>query len=82
MADSNNSVAERVSHIIAHELGRDTEEITFNTSFIDDLQASSVDIIELILALEDEFKLEIPDEEVEKIQTVQDAVDFIERSLI
>ena len=81
MTAETDSIETRTIRIISAELGRDPSEITLATSFVEDLQTSSVDIIELILAMEDEFKIEIPDEEVEKIHTVQDAVDLIEQIL-
>lgn len=66
-------VKERVSDI----LGVDSEEVTMESSFIDDLGADSLDIVELIMALEEDFDIEIPDEEAEKIQTVGDVTNYI-----
>lgn len=70
-------VFEKVKDIIVEQLGVDEEEIKLEASFIDDLGADSLDIVELIMALEEEFDLEIPDKEAEKIATVGDAVDYI-----
>jgi acyl carrier protein len=66
-------VKERVSDI----LGVDADDVTLEASFMDDLGADSLDVVELIMALEEEFEIEIPDEEAEKIQTVNDVVDYI-----
>ena len=74
------SVADRVKSIIVEQLGVDAEEVTPTASFTDDLGADSLDIVELVMAFEEEFGLEIPDEEAEKIATVQDATDYIERN--
>ncbi len=70
-------VFEKVKKIIVEQLGVEEDEITMESSFIDDLGADSLDIVELIMALEEEFDLEIPDSEAEKITTVGDAVDYI-----
>jgi acyl carrier protein len=66
-------VKERISDI----LGVDADDVTMEASFMDDLGADSLDVVELIMALEEEFEIEIPDEEAEKIQTVADVVDYI-----
>ncbi|TYQ13321.1 UNVERIFIED_CONTAM: acyl carrier protein [Acetivibrio alkalicellulosi] len=68
---------EKVKKIIVEQLGVEEEEISMESSFIDDLGADSLDIVELIMALEEEFDLEIPDSEAEKISTVGDIVDYI-----
>lgn len=68
---------ERVQEIIADKLGVDAEEITMDSEFIEDLNADSLDIVELIMALEDELELEIPDEDVEKFVCVGDVVNYI-----
>lgn len=70
-------VFEKVKKIIAEQLSLEEEEITMDSSFIDDLGADSLDIVELVMALEEEFDLEIPDEDAEKIGTVADAVNYI-----
>ncbi len=70
-------VFDKVKDIIVDQLGVDEEEVTSEASFIDDLGADSLDIVELIMALEEEFGLEIPDDEAEKISTVSDAVEYI-----
>lgn len=68
---------EKVKQIIVDQLGVEESEITMESSFIDDLGADSLDIVELIMALEEEFNLEIPDEEAEKMSTVGDVVEYI-----
>lgn len=72
------SVAERVHSIIVEQLGVDDKEVTNKASFIDDLGADSLDTVELVMAFEEEFELEIPDEDAEEIMTVSDAVNYIE----
>ena len=71
------SVVEKVKDIVVEQLGVNREEITPEASFIDDLGADSLDTVELVMALEEEFGLEIPDEEAEKISTVGLAIDYI-----
>ena len=73
-------VAERVKNIVAKQLGVEKEKVTDNASFIDDLGADSLDTVELVMAFEDEFNCEIPDEAAEKILTIKQAVEFIEKS--
>lgn len=73
-------VAERVKKIVAEQLGV-KEEVSNDASFVDDLGADSLDTVELVMALEEEFDCEIPDEEAEKITTVQEAIDYIEKHL-
>ncbi len=73
------SVAEKVKDIVVEQLGVNREEITPEASFIDDLGADSLDTVELVMALEEEFGLEIPDEEAEKIATVGLATDYIKK---
>lgn len=68
---------QKVKSIIADQLGVDEEEITMESSFVDDLGADSLDIVELIMALESEFDIEFPDEDAEKVVTVGDVVDYI-----
>ncbi|WP_097025527.1 acyl carrier protein [Clostridium peptidivorans] len=70
-------IFKKVKNIISEQLGIDAEEITMESSFVDDLGADSLDIVELIMALETEFDLEIPDEEAESINTVGDIVEYI-----
>lgn len=72
------AVAERVKSIIADQLGVDIEEVTQEASFTDDLGADSLDIVELVMAFEEDFDIEIPDEDAEKITTVRDAIDYIQ----
>ena len=71
------SVEEQVRGIIAEQLGLKADEIKNDASFVDDLGADSLDTVELVMALEEEFETEIPDEEAEKITTVQNAIDYI-----
>ena len=70
---------EKVRDIVVEQLGVDEEHVTLEATFIDDLGADSLDIVELIMAFEEEFNIEIPDEAAEKIKTVQDVVDYIEK---
>jgi acyl carrier protein len=70
-------IAERVKKIIVEHLGVDAAKVTDNASFIDDLGADSLDTVELVMAFEEEFSVEIPDDAAEKIITVKDAVDYI-----
>ena len=71
------SVDKKVKEIVAEQLGKDVNEITTTASFIDDLGADSLDIVELVMKMEEEFGIEIPDEEAEKIKTVNDVVEYI-----
>ncbi len=70
-------IAERVKKIVVEHLGVDASKVTDNASFIDDLGADSLDTVELVMAFEEEFNIEIPDDAAEKIATVKDAIDFI-----
>ncbi|MDI3482065.1 MAG: acyl carrier protein [Tepidanaerobacteraceae bacterium] len=70
-------ILDKIKKIIAEQLGIDEDDVVPEASFIDDLGADSLDIVELIMAFEEEFDLEIPDEEAEKIKTVQNAIDYI-----
>jgi acyl carrier protein len=71
------SIDERVKQIIVEQLGVDEAEVTPNASFVDDLGADSLDTVELVMAFEEAFEIEIPDEDAEKIRTVKDATDYI-----
>ncbi|MFH0778973.1 MAG: acyl carrier protein [Candidatus Eisenbacteria bacterium] len=70
---------DRVKQIIMDQLGVSTEQVTPEASFIDDLGADSLDTVELVMALEEEFDIEIPDEDAEKLRTVQDALDYLKK---
>ncbi len=71
------AVEDRVKQIIVEQLGVDEGEVTPSASFVDDLGADSLDTVELVMAFEEAFEIEIPDEDAEKIRTVKDAVDYI-----
>jgi acyl carrier protein len=73
------SVEERVKQIIVEQLGVDEAEVTPTASFVDDLGADSLDTVELVMAFEEAFEIEIPDEDAEKIRTVQDAITYIDQ---
>ena len=73
------SIEERVRSIIVDQLAVDTVKVTQTASFIDDLGADSLDIVELVMAFEEEFNVEIPDDAAEKITTVKDAIDYIDQ---
>ncbi len=75
------NIEERVKKIVVEQLGVQEEEVTNEASFVDDLGADSLDTVELVMALEEEFECEIPDEEAEKIATVQNAIDYINTNL-
>ena len=75
MADAN--IADRVKQIIVEQLGVDAAEVTPAAHFVNDLGADSLDTVELVMALEEEFETEIPDEDAEKITTVQQAIDYV-----
>ncbi|MBI5451516.1 MAG: acyl carrier protein [Gammaproteobacteria bacterium] len=72
------TIEERVKRIVVEQLGVKEEEVTRTASFVDDLGADSLDTVELVMALEEEFECEIPDDEAEKITTVQQAISYIE----
>ncbi len=80
MGNATQTVFERVKKVIVEQLSVEETEITPEASFMQDLGADSLDIVELVMAFEEEFGTEIPDEEAEKIQTVQNAVDYISKS--
>ena len=74
-------VIEKVKDLISSSLGVSADEVESSSSFIDDLGADSLDIVDLVIAIEKEFDIEIPDEDAEKITTVQDAIDYINNHL-
>ncbi|MDO9879592.1 acyl carrier protein [Glaesserella parasuis] len=74
------SIEERVKKIIVDQLGAKAEDVKLEASFIEDLGADSLDTVELVMALEEEFDIEIPDEEAEKITTVQSAIDYVQNN--
>lgn len=76
-ATTMSSIEQQVKSIVAEQLGVKEDEVTNDASFVDDLGADSLDTVELVMALEEEFETEIPDEEAEKITTVQQAIDFV-----
>jgi acyl carrier protein len=71
------SIEERVQKIVSEQLGVEEEQVTMEASFMDDLGADSLDTVELVMALEEEFEIEISDEDAEKIQKVKDAVEYV-----
>jgi acyl carrier protein len=75
------SVEERVKEIIAEQLGLEKDDIQLDASFIDDLGADSLDIVEMIMTIEDEYDVEISDDDAEKIGTVQDAINYIKEKM-
>ena len=80
MSNATSTILERVKKVVIDQLSVDADQVTLESSFTQDLGADSLDTVELVMAFEDEFSLEIPDEEAEKIQTVQDAVNYIEKN--
>jgi acyl carrier protein len=72
------AIVDKVKAIIVEQLGAEEEDVKVDSSFVDDLGADSLDIVELVMALEEEFELEIPDEDAEKIRTVGEAVKYIQ----
>jgi acyl carrier protein len=74
------SLEERVTDLIVEQLGVSREEAVLDAAFIDDLGADSLDIVELVMSLEEEFDIEIPDEDAEKIQTIGDAIDYLKEA--
>ena len=74
------SIEERVKKIIVEQLGVKEEDVNPEASFVEDLGADSLDTVELVMALEEEFDIEIPDEEAEKITTVQSAIDYVQNN--
>jgi len=77
--DKMKETTEKVKQIVSEQLGVDEGEVTPSAAFVDDLGADSLDTVELVMALEEAFEIEIPDEDAEKIRTVQDAIDYIEK---
>ena len=77
--DTKKEVVEKVKQLISEQLGVDEAEVTPSASFVDDLGADSLDTVELVMAFEEAFDIEIPDEDAEKIRTVQDAVTYIDQ---
>ncbi|SUZ60050.1 uncharacterized protein METZ01_LOCUS12904 [marine metagenome] len=75
------SIEEQVKGLVAENLGVNMEEVVNSASFVEDLGADSLDTVELVMALEEEFDTEIPDEEAEKITTVQEAIDFVSKNV-
>jgi len=73
------AVADKVKQIIVEQLGVDEAQVDLGASFVDDLGADSLDIVELVMKLEEDFELDIPDEDAEQIKTVKDAIDYIEK---
>ncbi len=76
-----NNIEEKVKEIIAEQLGIEVDQIKPESKFVDDLGADSLDVVELIMAFEEAFNIEIPDEDAEKIQTVKDVIDYIQAKL-
>jgi acyl carrier protein len=79
MAEEKKEIVEKVKQIISEQLGVDENEVTPSASFVDDLGADSLDQVELVMALEEHFGVEIPDEDAEKLRTVQDAIGYIDK---
>jgi acyl carrier protein len=75
------STFERVKKVIVEQLEKDPDEVTLEADIINDLGADSLDVVELVMGLEEEFDIEIPDEDAEKIKTVQEAVDYIDSKM-
>ncbi len=80
VAATKEEIKEKVISIVSEQMGVDKSEITLDTSFVNDLNADSLDTVELVMEFEDEFELSIPDEEAEKIQTVGQAVEHISKA--
>ena len=81
MASNSKDIEARVKKIVSEHLGIDESEVAIDASFTDDLGADSLDTVELVMALEDEFATEIPDDQAEKILTVKQAIDYIEANM-
>ncbi len=80
MADEQQPIEEKVKGIIVEQLGVDAEQVTPDAKFIEDLGADSLDTVELVMALEEEFGIEVPDDEAEKLQSVNDVIKYIEEN--
>lgn len=80
MADGSNDVASRVKQLVIENLGVDSAKVVESASFVDDLGADSLDTVQLVMALEDEFSIEIPDEAAEQIKTVKAAIDYVQHA--
>jgi acyl carrier protein len=80
MAETSNDVASRVKQLVIENLGVDSAKVVEGASFVDDLGADSLDTVQLVMALEDEFSIEIPDEAAEQIKTVKAAIDYVQRA--
>jgi len=80
LSSSSNTVQQRVNDILAEQLGVESATLTPEANLVDDLGADSLDVVELVMALEEEFGVEIPDEEVENIRTIRDVVEYIGRN--
>lgn len=76
---SENEIFEKLKKLIVEELGSKEEDVTLDATFVDDLSADSLDIVELVMSIEEEFGIEIPDSEAEKITTVRDVVEYIQK---
>ena len=74
-------VFEKIKEILAGQLDVDAEEMALDTKIADDLGADSLDVVELLMAIEDEFEVEIPDEEIEKLKTIGDVVEYIQNNM-
>ncbi len=79
MADK--QIFSKIKDIVVEQLGVDDEEVSLSTSFVDDLGADSLDIVELVMAMEEEFDIEIPDEDAASISTVEDVVEYVEHKI-
>ena len=81
MASTQENIQAKVLKIVVEQLGVEEEQVTPSASFVEDLGADSLDIVEMVMAFETEFNIEIPDEDAEKIQNVKDAVEYLEKRL-
>nr|QCI05719.1 Acyl carrier protein [Cryptopleura ramosa] len=81
LKETNSNIFEKVQNIVAQQLGVDKKKVTLEANFSNDLGADSLDTVELVMAIEEEFSIEIPDEDAEKIATLEEAVKFIENAV-